>query len=258
MKAEEFSHLYALEDDFWWFIGMRSVTASLLETAASDLERFAAGGRLRALDVGCGTGYMLRWLERFTGGEPVVGLEYSSDGIAFCRERGNPLLVQGSAAELPFARATFDLVTSFEVLDELADDRPAFDEIARVLKPGGWLLLRLPAFEWLRGRHDAAMHTHRRTTLKSLRDKLETRALVVERSTYANSLLLPIVAAVRVTRRFLPGEDSRGSDVRHLPGGLRWLEGLLRGCLLAEARLLRQPGVRLPVGVSAICLARKV
>jgi SAM-dependent methyltransferase len=201
---------------------------------------------------------MLQWLERFTGGEPIVGLDYSRDGLSFCRQRGHALLVHGSAAELPFAAASFDLVTSFEVLDELPDDRPGFDEIARVLRPGGWLFVRLPALEWLRSRHDAAMQTHRRTTAGELKAKLEARGLVVERSTYANSLLLPLVAAVRGARRLIPGEETRGSDVRPLPAGLAWVERIFRGCLLAEARFLTRPGARLPLGVSAICLARKI
>lgn len=257
MKPEEFQYVYELEEKFWWFTGMRAVTAALLAQAAPHLVHPGSRG-VRALDVGCGTGFMLQWLERYTGGTPIVGLDYSSDGLAFCRRRGHALLVRASATELPFATSSFDLVTSFEVLDELADDRPGFDEVARVLRPGGWLLVRLPALEWLRSRHDSAMHTHRRTTAGELKAKLEARGLVVERSTYANSLLLPLVAAVRGARRLLPGEESRGSDVRPMPVGLAWIEPIFRGCLLAEARFLARPGARLPLGVSAICLARKV
>lgn len=257
MKAEEFPHLYKLEESYWWFVGMRAVTASLLEQAAPDLGRGRPHEAIRALDVGCGTGIMLDWLERFTAGTHVTGLEYSRAGLLFCRDRGHRLLVQGSAIELPFPDASFDLVTSFEVLDELPDDHPAFDEMARILRPGGWLLLRLPAMEWLRSRHDSAMHTQRRTTLEDLREKVEARGLAVERQTYANTFLLPLVAAVRVARRFLPGEDNQGSDVRQFPPGLRWLDRFFLSCLLAEARLLRRPGASLPFGVSAICLARK-
>ncbi len=250
MREEEFQHLYELEERFWWFVGMRDITAALLGPAG--LDRAA-----RALDVGCGTGYMLRWLERAAGGMPVVGLEFSAAGLAFCRERGHPRLVRASAAGLPFRSASFDLVTSFEVLDELRDDRPAFDELARVLRPGGRLLIRLPALEWLRSSHDVAIETQRRTTTGELAAKLEARGLAVERATYANTLLLPLIAAVRLGRRLLPGDGERGSDVRPLPAGLRWLEGFFLACLRAEARYLGRPGARLPIGVSALCLARK-
>jgi SAM-dependent methyltransferase len=250
MRDEEFRYLYELEERFWWFRGMRAIAAALL----APLRPALRGARVA--DVGCGTGYMLGWLAEWTG-QPVVGLDYASAGLALARDRGASLLVRGSAAALPFPAASFDLVTTFEVLDELPDDRPGFAEIARVLVPGGHALVRLPALELLRSRHDRAMHTARRTTVGALAAKLAAHGLRVERATYANTLLFPPIAAVRLARRFLPGEGARGSDVRPLPPALGWLEDLLAGCLRAEARFLARPGAALPIGVSALCLARK-
>lgn len=250
MRDEEFRYLYELEERFWWFRGMRAIAAALL----APLRPALRGARV--VDVGCGTGYMLGWLAEWTG-RPVVGLDYAGEGLAFARDRGATLLVRGSAAELPFPEASFDLVTSFEVLDELPDDRPGFAEIARILAPGGHVLLRLPALELLRSRHDRAMHTARRTTVSALTAKLAAHGLAVERATYANTLLFPPIALVRLARRILPGEGAKGSDVRPLPPALGWLEELLHGCLAAEARLLARPGAALPIGVSALCLAQK-
>jgi SAM-dependent methyltransferase len=199
---------------------------------------------------------MLDWLAGWTG-QPVVGLDYAGAGLAFAQERGAALLVRGTATALPFPAASFDLITSFEVLDELPDDHLGFDEIARVLRPGGRVLLRLPALEILRSRHDRAMQTARRTTVPALAAKLRASGLVIERTTYANSLLLAPIAAVRLARRFLPGEGARGSDVRPLPPALGWIEDILYGCLATEARYLARPRARLPLGVSALCLAQK-
>lgn len=250
MRGEEFRYLYELEERFWWFRGMREIVAALLAPARPEL------GGADVLDVGCGTGFMLGWLAEWTG-TPVVGLDYAGEGLAFARDRGATLLVRGSAAALPFPDSSFDLITSFEVLDELPDDRPGFAELARVVRPGGRVLLRLPALEILRSRHDRAMHTARRTTVGALAAKLAERGLVIERATYANTLLFPPIAAVRLARRVLPGEGARGSDVRPLPPALAWLEEILYGCLAAESRFLARPGARLPLGVSALCLARK-
>lgn len=250
MRDEEFRHLYELEERFWWFRGMRTIVLALLAPLRSELRG------ARVLDVGCGTGFMLGWLAAWAGTE-VVGLDYAGEGLAMARERGSALLVRGSAAALPFRDAHFDLVTSFDVLDELPDDRPGFDELARVVRPGGRILIRLPALEILRSRHDRAMQTARRVTVPAVTAKLRARGLVIERATYANSLLFAPIAAVRLARRILPGEGAKGSDVRPLPPALGWVEDILYGCLAAEARFLSRPGSRLPVGVSAVCLARK-
>jgi SAM-dependent methyltransferase len=143
------------------------------------------------------------------------------------------------------------------VFDELPDDRPAFQEVARVLRPGGCFLIRLPALEWLRSSHDTAMHTHRRMSLEELAAKVQASGLVVDRATYANCLLLAPIAAVRLGRNVLFGNHAR-SDVQPLPPALGWLEHAFLVCLKAEARWLRSgPTAALPIGVSALCLSRK-
>jgi SAM-dependent methyltransferase len=255
MMAEEFIRLFALEERHWWFRGMREIVAAILDPVAADL---APGGEpARILDVGCGTGFMLRWLERYSGGGPVMGLEYSSGGIAFCRSRQHRALVRGTAAALPFATGSFDLLTSFEVLDELPDDSPAIGEMVRVLRPGGRALIRVPALEWLRSGHDTSMHTQHRTTAGELSAKLLRAGLEVERATFANLLLLAPIAGYRLTRNLARGRETAVSDVRSLPRLITGFDGAFFACLWAEARWLRRRGARLPLGVSALCLARK-
>ena len=255
MRAEEFAPLFALEAGHWWFRGMREIAAAILDPVAAELA--PAGRPVRILDVCCGTGLMLSWLERYARGAPVVGLEYSAGGIAFCQSRGHTALVHGTATDLPFATASFDLVTSFEVLDEIPDDRSAFAELARVLQPGGRALIRLPGLEWLRSGHDASMQTQRRTNPAMLSAKLAAVGLEVERATYANFFLLAPIAGIRLTRNWIHGRATPVSDVRPLPPYLGWLNGLFYGCLHSEARWLSRPGARLPIGVSVICLSRK-
>lgn len=253
MRASDYVDLHALENDLWWFEGMRAITAALLDPLCPPTSDRAV------LDAGCGTGGNLAWLARYAGNGRVVGIDLVPIALHFCRARRHRDLLQASATALPFAPASFDLVTSFDVLEQLPsvnDDEVAIREIHRVLRRGGIAFIRVPAYEWMRSDHDVALATHRRYSLPDLTATIERAGLRVVRATYANSVLLP-VAAVR--RRVLApvGLGVGGSDVKPLPPALRPLNRVLTGVLRAEARFLRRPRARLPAGLSAICLAAR-
>src|SRR5687767_7942192 len=113
MQPEEFARLYALEETFWWFAGMREITAALLDP-------FCSGDRERAvLDAGCGTGWNLHWLRRYAGEGRVVGIDVDAGAVSLARERHAGDVVQASVLDVPFPDSTFDLVTSFDVLPQL-------------------------------------------------------------------------------------------------------------------------------------------
>lgn len=139
MRFEDFAQLYALEEDFWWFVGMREITASLLNPI------LAAGQDRQVLDAGCETGINLTWLERYAGGGRVVGVDLDSGALDFCRARGHKDVARASTTALPFGDETFDLVTSFDVLVHLpgegADER-ALAEMYCVLRPRGVCFVR--------------------------------------------------------------------------------------------------------------------
>ena len=169
MQKEDFSDLYALEEKFWWFAGMREIAASVLDD-------FCESGNLKVLDAGCGTGLNLEWLRRYAPPENIFGLDYSADAIDFCKERNLKNLVQGSATDLPFADESFDLITSFDVLVQLfgdSGDAQAINEMFRVLKPNGLIFVRGAAYGWMRSGHDIAVNSQRRYTLSELKSKLE-------------------------------------------------------------------------------------
>ena len=114
MNAEDFADLYATEEKMWWFIGMRAICATLLDDVCpNDLENI--------LDVGCGTGLNLKWLERYAprGETSIKGLDVELAALKFCRARGEKFLTQASATDLPYADDAFDLVTSFDVLVQI-------------------------------------------------------------------------------------------------------------------------------------------
>ena len=241
MKPVEYRRMFEAEERQWWYAGQRAVALALFEPWARDR-------RLLLLDAGCGTGFNLVALARFG---PTLGIDLSEDAIAFCRERG-VRAVRGSVLRLPFRAEAFEAVTSFDVIyhDWVGDDRAAVAEMARVLRPGGALLVRVPALELLRGAHDAEVLTRRRYTLGELRALVEGCGLRVERSTYCNALLFPLLFARRTLDRLL---GRHGSDVGFLPPPL---ERLFLGVMGLEAFCVRH-GLRFPLGASAVVLATK-
>jgi SAM-dependent methyltransferase len=245
MNREEYEVMYQVEDRHWWYLGMEQITRALLERA---LPPDREARPLKILDAGCGTGAVMKYLARY--GE-VTGFDFSTEALKFSRQRGHTRLAQASVTQIPLASHVFDVLVSFDVLCEIGvDDRQALSEFARVLKPGGIVLLRLPAFSWMRGQHDVAVHLAHRYTRGEVTDRLQGSGLTPLHTSYANTFLFPIAALKRWSERFLPQQN--GSDLTLNPGPLN---GVLRAVLSAEAPLVKSIG--LPFGLTVTALARK-
>jgi SAM-dependent methyltransferase len=234
--------MYEAEERQWWYAGMRAISAALLDKHLAPVET----GR-RILDAGCGTGNNLA---HFRARGRAVGVDLSEDALRFCRSRG-VLATRASVLALPFGPAAFDLVTSFDVLYHrwVTDDRAAVAELARVLAPGGLLLVRVPALKMLWGAHDDAVLSRHRYTRGEVGALLRGAGLDVLELTYANTLLFPVLALRRALDR-LTGRH--GSDVSFMPAPI---EAAFLALLRAEARMVRH--VRLPIGASVLALGRK-
>ena len=239
MNVEEYERMYDAEDRQWWYAGMRAISNALLRP------HVRAGERL--LDAGCGTG---RNLAEFAAWSRPAGVDLSEDAVRFCGRRGVSA-VRGRLQALPFGDRAFDVVTSFDVLYHrwIEDDAAALAELARTLRPGGLLLVRVPALKMLWGAHDAAVHSRHRYTAPELRRLLESGGFDVLRLTYANTLLFPVLAVRRLVDR-LTGRH--GSDVGFLPAPL---ERAFLALLRAEAWMVRH--ISLPIGASVMALARR-
>jgi SAM-dependent methyltransferase len=248
MYPDEYRVMFEIEDDYWWYRGLRELIRALLAQYAPE-----SSSRPMILDVGCGTGANLKLLQSYGN---AIGIDISEQALGFCRARGIPenRMFFASAVDLPFPAGQFDLIVSFEVLCNLQDDSAAFHEIARVLKPGAPFIVGLPAYEWLWSDHDVAVGHKRRYDARALSEKLSAAGFQIERLTYANALLFPLIAAVRLLgRRPKAKQEPAHSDLVPLP---RLINAVLTAVFVAEMRAVSR--VNLPFGVTLIAVARKL
>ena len=244
MERHTYSIMYKVEGSHWWFTGRRRIIESFLKRISQQL----ATNDPRILDVGCGTGANLEMLSHFGAAE---GVDVSPEALAFCRERGLQNVRQGEAEHLPYDDCSFDLVTGLDVVEHLDDDLAGLREMRRVLRPGGYVLLFVPAFMLLWGVQDDISHHRRRYTRAGLERVVRSAGLKIERISYANIIFFAPILLGRLLMRIT---GFRPASENNLTIGA--LNGLLGRILGAESFILRHRN--LPFGVSAICVARRI
>lgn len=235
---------FDVEERHWWYRGRRAVIDAVLD--GLDLD---AGARI--LDAGCGSGRnMVQLARRGT----VTGIELAPASLEAARERGVGPVVPGSLDEpLPFGDAAFDLALALDVLEHVEDDRAALAELARVVAPGGRLLVTVPQYGWLWGEHDVLAHHHRRYTRHTLLRRAADAGFEPERVTAFNTILLAPIALARLVQR-ARRRAQPASDLGRTPQGV--VNAALERLLRAEAALLRR-GRDLPAGVSLLAVLRR-
>lgn len=238
MRESAYREHYQVEDRHWWFRGRWAVVRALLA-------RTALPAQPRILDAGCGTG---GHLGRYARIGSVTGVDPSPDAVAFCRERG--FAVERAGLEsLPFDDESFDLIAATDVLEHVAEERRALDELRRVSAPGAALLLTVPAYRWLWTSEDENLHHQRRYTRRRLVEAVRRSGWAPLTATYFNTLLLPPIA---LARRLPRRRDGGTSDIDRTPAAL---DGPLSLPMRLEARLIGA-GARLPAGVSVGIVCR--
>jgi SAM-dependent methyltransferase len=246
MFKEEYSSMFAAEDDLWWYAGLRDLMRSFIESF--DLKDPVI------FDAGCGTGKNLEFLQEL--GLRAQGTDISPDALRYCEQRGLKNVTLGSATELPLGNGSVDIVLSFDVLHLLpgVQRRRALDEIFRVLKPGGFVLVNCAALEWLRSQHDDVCNVRRRFTLEELVKLFADRDCDIQCATYRVFFLFPLVATVKLCKRVLRAVTRESTTDQAVPvAPANWLFTRIQ---LAENRLIRSK-VTLPVGSSVFLVARK-
>ncbi len=238
--AERYGHI---EQWHWWFRGRQRI----LETV---LHRTLAGrSPLAIASLGCGPWQGLGWLEPFASqGGRIVGVDAER-----LHARGVSPRFQfaiGRAEALPLAARSFDVVLALDVLEHLDDDVAGLREAALLTRPGGLLLVTVPALPILWGRQDVVSHHRRRYTRRNLLDAFARACLPAPRVTYFNTFLVPPIACIRLAPRALGSKAGEGSDFDDTQPG--FVNEILAALFAAERHLV--PRVRLPIGVSLLAI----
>jgi SAM-dependent methyltransferase len=230
----------AMEDEHWWFAARRRVLQAVLD----GLHLPASA---EVLEVGCGSGGNLPLLARYGR---LFACEPDDASRAYASRRALGRVAPGSLPDdLPFGDRRFDLIALFDVLEHVADDEAGLRALRTRLKPGGRVLLTVPAYRFLWSGHDVVNHHHRRYTRPELVEKLRRAGLQVHRATYFNTVLFPAVAAVRLLGK-LTGRE--GSNL-HMPSAP--VNALLERLFAAERRVVTR--TNLPFGVSVLAVAER-
>ena len=236
----------AAEERLWWYRGLRSLVVRSLT------HHLPAGVQPLIVDVGCGTGGTFKTVRAALPGVRYVGLDLEPKALAHCRARGISDLIQGSAADIPLRPQSADALVCLDVLCYRGiDPAAALGRFFEVLKPGGVLLVNLPAFECLRGEHDLAVGIARRFRAPQLRALCQGAGFEILLLSYWNTaLFLPLWAWRQLSRS--AREDQATSDTARSP---RWLNHLLAGLVLVEVGLTRW--ICWPWGSSVFVAARR-
>ena len=245
MNDEEFRLLDEIEEDHWWFQGRRMILRSLLGRHRPA----SSGPASRLLDLGCGTGGILR--DR-TEGMQCFGSDRSSLALEICRSKGFGRLVRADLVDVPFAADAFDLVLALDVIEHLEDDVGFLRQAARLCRPGGRLIVAVPAFPSLWSEHDETFEHHRRYRAASLRRAVEAAGMEIERITHTNTFIFPVAAFWRVVVGRLRRGGGRGHDFFPVP---RLLNTALAALYRLEAWWLRRGDF--PFGLSIVAVAHR-
>jgi len=238
---------YRAEQSHFWFRGFRQYMKPALARATAGVTA------ARILDCGCGTGSNLEMLRPYG---KAVGFDLTRIGTEFAKSHGHRV-AQASISDIPFRTAHFDLVTSFDVFQVLPDavEQSAIVEMARVLKPGGWMLLHVAALPILYGKHSALSEETRRYTASTLRTLVAGAGFKIERLTYDQFSLLPMMLPVRIWHRLTAKDGVVAAGEGEITVPVAPVNAALTALVSLEALALR--AINMPIGGSLMCLAKK-
>lgn len=240
MQPDEYRKMAEVEDRMWYYDALHRHVARSLRGQSSSV---------RVLDAGCGTGGLLRKLGRIYPGWNLTGLDFSPLACELAKERTGGRVELGSILALPFPDEAFDIIVSCDVLCQVRAPELAIKEFNRCLKPGGVVIVTMPAYQWMYSYHDRHVANLRRYSRSEVNRLLQAEALTITSSTYWNMLPFPLA----VFRRKIMAPGSPSSDVKLYPAPI---EGIFNG-LMALERCWLSGGGRLPFGSSVLTVARK-
>lgn len=246
MRLDLYKDLYKKEDCYWWHVGRRMFVNSLLQ------QKIAKRENLRILDVGCGCGRLMEDLKKY--GE-VFGFDIAPEALSFCSQRGLTNLARADLDKpLPYEDSSFDLIIALDVLEHVEKDLFALSEIYRILRPGGFFLLSVPAHPWLWSYWDEIIFHKRRYERGELKDKLEQAKFQVLRLSLAHALIFLPTILMRKLRKIIFSKQQKEatSDFIPLPNFLNRI--MIMGYWL-ENQIFKRTNI--PFGLSLMAFVQK-
>lgn len=243
MDVREYQNIFAQEETHFFYVANHALILSLVEKYVPKKR----SAKRMILDAGCGTGLLAQKLLYF--GE-VVGVDISPHALRFAKKRGITV-VKASITDLPFQDNMFDLIVSVDVLyhKAVSRDDDALKEFFRVLKPGGLLILRVPANKWLKLAHDSFVHTKKRYEKKELSMLLKKTRFNIKKLSFVNALLLPLASLAYVFEKT--------KSKKEISSGVKPLHSVINSMLIftlsLENRLLSFGSLPFGLGLIAVC-----
>ena len=233
-----FDRMAALDQTHWWYVARRAILADLIARTIQPPKD------AHILEIGCGTGHNFPVLSRFG---VVDALEVDDAARAIASERLGRPVASAPLPELPgIADSSYDLIALLDVLEHIEGDLAALSSIRAKLRPGGRILLTVPANEWMWSAHDSVHHHYRRYNRATLGKVAAAAGLRVDMMSHFNSLLFPLAAAARIAGK-LTGRQEADDAQPPAP-----LNALFKGVFGLERHLVGR--VPLPAGVSLVAV----
>ena len=243
MELKEYENIYTNEGSHFFYVSNHNIILALVRKYLRTHRT-----KTKILDAGCGTGLLAKKLEKFGD---VWGVDISTEAIRYSKKRGVKAKL-ASVNKLPFKNEAFDLVVCMDVLyHRKVSDLGALREFKRVLKPGGFAIIRVPANKWLHLNHDKYVHTRQRYSSDELGSKIVKSGLALERLTFVNMILLPLAILKQLAEGFMVQDK--------VSSGVGSLSELVNKTLLFPLSLesLLVPYIDLPFGLGIVAVCRK-
>jgi len=247
MSEKLLATFFQVEEAHWWWIGRKNIIKSLLNSKGTRSKNMI-------LDAGCGTGSNITFFNQFG---TTYGIDISSVATNFCRRRGIKNVKTGDVSKLPYKNNFFDIVSCMDVLEHIENEEKAINEMLRVLKPGGILILTVPALPFLLSKHDNAQGHFRRYNRKYLKKILKSSGFEEERISYFNTLLSFPIILLRLLSKLEPFSSLADFDakINYDIYKARTFNSLLASIFSLEAKLLKK--TNMPFGVSLVAFYKK-
>jgi ubiquinone/menaquinone biosynthesis C-methylase UbiE len=249
LQPHEYQRLYEFESTYWWFLGLHGI---MLDT----LKSLSLSNSANILDAGCGTGQNLSNVTKQIS-KDAFGFDVASEALKFWKLRDLNKVCLASINDIPFKSNWFDVVISLDVFECTGvDEEQAVAELWRVAKPGGFLILVVPAYKWMMTKeHHEAVGANRRYTKESLKKVLKTKPMKLMRMSHLFAAVFPAIAAYRLIKKIAPDKSNHTpkSELQHLNPPLnKLLTAIVRG----ERQILKR--IDLPFGSSILAVCQKV